>query len=191
MRVSRELREITDLPSRINRSCFFARQSETRRRVSKYTKGSFRAYNGEPRWKARSWARQGETRPGQDAREGLALSLSLSLSSPSLPLSLSFFRVRGEVAPAVATAVSQPFRGYVTLKKLFGVNTPRSSDTCSTPWIPPFPRRAAAAHHPAVTRRQPSLPPSSPRAQAMTPLLSLPFPPFVLRAYSKCSLYSR
>lgn len=113
---------------------------------------------------------------------------SLSLS---LALSFSFFRVRGEVASAVDTAVSQPFRGYVTLKKLFGVNTPRYSDTCSTPWIRPFPRRSAAALHPAVTRRQPSLPPSPPRAQAMTPLLSLPFPPTVSLAYSKCSFYSR
>lgn len=150
-------------------------------------KGSlWRAYNGESCWRqagkpGKAKARQGKSRRGkawQDAREGLALSLSLfsfasrspsfslspslSRSSYSLPLPFSLSRVRPPSRSRAAAAVSQPFRGYVTLKKLFGVNTPRSSDTCSTSRFLPFlPLRSPPSSSTPRTRRQPS-PPLSP-----------------------------
>lgn len=163
---------------RVNRP-YFSNANHREDKVSKYERIVMaRIYNGEPRWKARSRARQSKARhkvrPGK-TREKAWLSL-LFLS----PLFLSFSRVRGKVASAVATAVSQPFRGYVTLKKLFGVNTPRYSDTCSTSWslCPPAPPLQSST--PRLTRRQPSpsSPPTPSRAQAVTPLLSLLFPPF-------------
>lgn len=119
--------------------------------------------------------------------EGLALFLDPSLppSSLSCPLAtLSRPNSRQSFssdARCLAIVVSQPFHDYVTLKKLFGVNTPSCSDTCSTSWSSPPSSRHSAAVHPAVMRRQPSLFPSDSFARTSDDAIATSLSPPVSR----------